>query len=40
MSHRLVSWLTYFICGLTMGVIAFIIDFIAEQLKFLKWDIA
>ena len=39
-SFRLSSWFNFFMCGLLMGVIAFLIDLIAEFLIDLKWEIA
>ena len=37
-SFRLSSWVNFFIVGVIMGLIAFIIDVIVELLHTLKWD--
>lgn len=39
MCYRLQSWFAFFIVGVLMGIIAFIIDIIAEGLTNGKWKI-
>ena len=38
-AYKLSSWIAFLIVGVLMGVVAFVIDIIAEHLVLSKWDI-